>query len=147
MFFFKRIYIVFIFNFLIPVFFRHPFIKFDIYYISPPTKYGKGLHFMIAGDTDDLKLDNILNLSANMQQHVLDPPAMLDPIMSTLGCYYQQPVCLPPLDADPDSNGSPSDHLIVVMRPVDSVNNKPGRIIREVKVRPLTDSGLKNSGL
>ena len=26
-------------------------------------KYGKGLHFIIAGDTNDLKLDNILNLS------------------------------------------------------------------------------------
>ena len=67
---------------------------------------------------------------------------MLDPILSTLGCYYQQPVCLPPLDADPDSNGSPSDHLIVVMRPVDSINNKPGRAMREVKVRPLPESGL-----
>ena len=76
------------------------------------TKYGKGLHFIISGDTNDLKLDNILNLSPNMRQLVqgvtrLDPPAMLDPILSTLGCYYQQPVCLPPLDADPDSNGSP----------------------------------------
>ena len=111
------------------------------------TKYGKGLHFIISRDTNDLKLDNILNLSPNMRQLVqgvtrLDPPAMLDPILSTLGCYYQQPVCLPPLDADPDSNGSPSDHLIVVMRPVDSINNKPGRAMREVKVRPLPESGL-----
>ena len=72
----------------------------------------------------------------------LDPPAMLDPIMSTLGAYYQQPVCLPPLDADPDTNGKPADHLIVVMRPVNTLNNKPGRNFREVKVRPLTKSGL-----
>ena len=111
------------------------------------TKYGRGLHFIISGDTNDLKLDNILNLSPNMRQLVqgvtrLDPPAMLDPIISTLGCYYQQPVCLPPLDADPDSNGSPSDHLIVVMRPINTLNNKPGRNVREVKVRPLLDSGL-----
>ena len=72
----------------------------------------------------------------------LDPPAMLDPIISTLGAYYQQPVRLPPLDPDPDSNGSPSDHLIVVMRPVTTLNNKPGRTFREVKVRPLTRSGM-----
>ena len=111
------------------------------------TKYGKGLHFIIAGDTNDLKLQNILNLSPNMRQLVqgvtrLDPPAMLDPVISTLGNLYQEPVCLPPLDADPDSNGSPSDHLIVVMRPVNTVNNKPGRKFREVKVRPLLSSGL-----
>ena len=48
------------------------------------TKYGKGLHFIIAGDTNDLKLDNILNLSHDMRQLVtdvtrLDPPAMLAP--------------------------------------------------------------------
>ena len=111
------------------------------------TKYGDGLHFIIAGDTNDLKIDNILNLSHTMRQLVmdvtrLDPPAMLDPIISTLGAYYQQPVCLPPLDADPDTNGKPADHLIVVMRPVNTLNNKPGRNFREVKVRPLTKSGL-----
>ena len=110
------------------------------------TKYGSGLHFIIAGDTNDLKLKNILNLSHNMKQLVsdvtrLDPPAMLDPIISTLGAYYQKPVCLPPLDPDPDSNGRPSDHLIVVMRPVNTINNKPGRTYREVKVRPLIKSG------
>ena len=36
------------------------------------TKYSDGLHFIIAGDTNDLKLDNILNLSENMKQLVTD---------------------------------------------------------------------------
>ena len=76
----------------------------------------------------------------------LDPPAMLDPIISTLGDYYQHPVLLPPLDPDPDSNGKPSDHLIGVMRPIDTVNNKPGRVIRELRVRPLPASGLDKFG-
>ena len=110
-------------------------------------KYGKGLHYIIAGDTNDLKLDNILNLSPAMRQLVsgvtrLDPPAMLDPIISTLGSYYQLPILLPPLDPDPESNGKPSDHLIGVMRPINTINNKPGRVFREIKVRPLPDSGL-----
>ena len=112
------------------------------------TKYSDGLHFIIAGDTNDLKLDNILNLSDGMKQLVtdvtrLDPPAMLDPIISTLGAFYQKPVCLPPLDPDPDTNGKPADHLIVVMRPVNSLNNKPGRTFREVKVRPLRQLGME----
>ena len=102
---------------------------------------------IIAGDTNDLKLDNILNLSPAMRQLVsgvtrLDPPAMLDPIISTLGSYYQLPILLPPLDPDPESNGKPSDHLIGVMRPINTINNKPGRVFREIKVRPLPDSGL-----
>ena len=113
------------------------------------TKYTEGLHFIIAGDTNDLKLDNILNLSDNMKQLVtdvtrLDPPAMLDPIISTLGAFYQKPVCLPPLDPDPDTNRKPADHLLIVMRPVDSLNNRPGRQFREIKVRPLRKSGLEN---
>ena len=71
---------------------------------------------------------------------------MLDPINSTLGAYYQLPICLPPLDPDPDSNGSPSDHLIVKMTPVNTINNKPARTFREVKVRPLPASGLAKFG-
>ena len=111
------------------------------------TKYGDGLHFIIAGDTNDLKLDNILNLSHNMKQLVMDvtrlnPPAMLDPIISTLGSYYQRPVCLPPLDPDPGTDGRPSDHLIVMMKPINNLNNKPNRSFRTVTVRPLTKAGL-----
>ena len=112
------------------------------------SKYEKGLHFIFAGDTNDLKLDNILNISPNLQQMVsgvtrLNPPAMLDPIIMTLGSFYQTHVIHPPLDPDPDSNGSPSDHLIPVMKPVDTINNKPARTVREVTVRPLPHSGLK----
>ena len=72
----------------------------------------------------------------------LNPPAMLDPIITTLGSWYQTPVIHPPLDPDPDSNGSPSDHFIPVMKPVDIINNKPARTVREVIVRPLPKSGL-----
>ena len=111
------------------------------------TKYGDGLHFIIAGDTNDLKLDNILNLSHNMKQLVVDmtrlnPPALLDPIISTLGSYYQRPVCLPPLNPDPEANGAPSDHLIVIMKPITTLNNRPCRNYQTIKVRPLTKSGL-----
>ena len=92
------------------------------------SKYRDGLYFIIAGDTNDLKLDAILNLSPNMKQVVsqstrLNPPAMLDPILTTLSKFYQSPICLPPLDPDPLSNGSPSDHLMPIMRLISTVNN------------------------
>ena len=71
---------------------------------------------------------------------------MLDPIITTLSKYYQSPVCLPPLDSDPDKNGSPSDHMIVHMVPIDSVNNNPARKLKIVKYRPLPESGISDMG-
>ena len=76
------------------------------------TKFGRGLHFVITGDTNDWKLDSILSLDPNFSQIVkhwtrMNPPAILDPIIMTLSRYYQEPLCLDPLDSDPDKNGVP----------------------------------------
>ena len=110
-------------------------------------KVQTGLQFILAGDTNDLKLDSILDLNPRMQQMVqgitrLDPPRMLDPILTTLGSHYQSPEILRPLDADPDSDGRPSDHLIPVMRPVDEIENRCARTYRQIQIRPVTKSGL-----
>ena len=78
------------------------------------TKYSKGLHFIIAGDANKLRLAPILQLCPQMRSVVEQPtrlgepgspPAMLDPILTTLAGYYQPPVVLPPLDLDPGSGG------------------------------------------
>ena len=97
------------------------------------TKYGRGLHFILAGDTNDLNIGPILSLNPNLVQIVknwtrMDPPAILDPIITSLSNYYQEPLCLDPLDADSDKNGRKSDHKIVVAKPLDEVNNKCCRI-------------------
>ena len=110
-------------------------------------KYGRGVHFIIAGDTNDLRLDTILSLSPNFRQIVqdwtrLNPPALLDPIQTTLSNYYQVPQCLDPLDPDPDKNGKKSDHRIVLAKPVNIINNRSARRFREVKVRPFPRSGM-----
>ena len=110
-------------------------------------KYGKGLHFVIAGDSNDLKLDSILSLSPKMCQIVrkwtrFNPPAVLDPVITTLSNYYQEPECLDPLDPDPDKNGKPSDHRIVLVKPISIINNRSARKFKEIKVRPYTKSGL-----
>ena len=110
-------------------------------------KYKKGLHWILCGDTNDLKLDSLLLLSPNLKQVVqnptrLDPPRILDPIITTLSSYYQVPECLPPLDSDPDCNGKPSDHLMVVMKRLSVMNNKPARTKKVITFRPVTDDGL-----
>ena len=73
----------------------------------------------------------------------MDPPALLDPILTTLSNFYQVPQCLEPLDSDPDKNGKKSDHRIVVAKPINVINNKTGRESRKVKVRPFTQSGFE----
>jgi hypothetical protein len=42
----------------------------------------------------------------------------------TLSSYYQEPLCLEPLDADEDTIGKKADHKIVVAKPINIVNNK-----------------------
>ena len=110
-------------------------------------KYKKGLYWIIAGDTNKMKLDMILQLNSNMKQMVtnftrLNPPRILDPTITDLGKYYQKPLVLPPLDIDPDKNCKPSDHKIIKMNPISNVNNKPARSKREVKFRPYPKSEL-----
>ena len=117
------------------------------------TKYRNGLHFIIAGDTNDLNLTPILNLSPNLKQIVnkptrLDPVTfvekLLDPVITTLSSYYQTPQCLPPLDSDPEKNGKPSDHRIVLVKPICSINNQSSNVSKQIKVRPITESGMIN---
>ena len=112
------------------------------------SKYQNGLYFLLAGDTNDLKLDSILSLSSSFKQVVdsptrLNPPRILDPIITTLSSFYQKPVCLPPLDNDPDKDDSPSDHLIVFMKSIDSINNNK---VKVVKYRPINDDGIRLMG-
>ena len=117
-------------------------------YQQMSTKYSRGLHWIIAGDYNDLKIDSILDISPRFKQVVtkptrLNPPRILDKIITTLADFYQEPEILPPLDNDPDKNGSPSDHNIVVMSAINVVNNKPGRQSRKVTFRPITEGGIE----
>ena len=53
---------------------------------------------------------------------------------------------MPPLDPDPDCDGSPSDHLMVEMRPISTISNRSVREKRKVKFRPLPQSGMLKFG-
>ena len=115
------------------------------------TKFGRGVHFIIAGDTNELRLKPIIDLSPNLVQIVKSPTridkttgkeSMLDPIITTLSKYYQEAQVLQPLDSDPGKKGKPSDHKIVKVLPISSFQNQSARVTRRVEVQPLLDSGL-----
>ena len=115
-------------------------------------KYQTGLHWILCGDTNDLRLQPILMLNGNLKQVVkevtrLNPPRILDLIITTLSTFYQNPRCLPPLDPDPDVNGKPSDHKMVVMEPISVLNNKPAREKKVITFRAITELGLEKMQL
>ena len=109
-------------------------------------KYGQGLHFIIAGDFNRLNINPILDLSPQLKQVVsiptrTNPDATLNKIVTTLSKFYLPPTSLPPLDNDVDGNGKPSDHLIIVMRPISQANNLKMKK-KVITFRPLPESGL-----
>ena len=58
------------------------------------------VHFILAGDTNELKLNPIISLSHMMKQKVTkptrhNPPRLLDPVLTTLSKFYQVPEILP----------------------------------------------------
>ena len=60
--------------------------------------------------------------------------------------YYQSPFTVPPLDNDSNKSGKPSDHLIVMMKPINA--NEPKRkVYKTVTFRPLPESGLFQFGV
>ena len=92
-------------------------------------KFKDGLYFLICGDRNQLSLQQILNLSPSLKQCVenptrLNPPQVLDVIITDLHKYYQSPLVMDPLEPDPDKAGAASDHLMVVMSPIVAFNDR-----------------------
>ena len=102
---------------------------------------------MLAGDTNELKLDTIMLLDPNLKQMVEEPTRIgsdkiLDPIITDLCKYYSIPECLKPLNSDCICHGKPSDHKMVIMKPISIMNNRITRKKRVVMIRPLPKSKL-----
>ena len=110
------------------------------------SKYGQGLQFLIMGDFNRLNIKPILELSSSLFQVVniptrLNPEATLDKIITTLSKFYLPPYSLSPLDNDVEGNGKPSDHLIIVMKPI-SQSDVPKPKQKVITFRPLPESGM-----
>ena len=110
-------------------------------------RYKDGLHWIIAADKNELKIESILSLNQNFKQAVknptrLNPPAILDIIVTDLCKYYKDPVCESPLDVDSDKVGTLSDHFMVIMEPIDAFNNRKERKENSFLYRSYTDAAF-----
>ena len=115
-------------------------------YHALSAKYVSGLYWIISGDRNEFQLDNILSLCPDFKQLVdrptrLSPPRILDVIITNMAKFYNVPTVEDPLEPDPDMNGSPSDHLMVVLSPRTNFQNKRGRHLKNIEFRPLNDAG------
>ena len=111
------------------------------------SKYPDSVSFCISGDKNELSFDSILSLRPGFKQCVedptrLSPPAILDVIITDLARFYRRPVCEKALEVDKDKVGSDSNHLMVLMVPVDNFNNKKGSLRKHIQYRPLNDAGF-----
>ena len=113
------------------------------------SKFANGLHWIICADSNELKLDSILDLNSGLKQCVDKPThndSILDPIITDLHLFYQVPKIEEPLDSDSDKNGAPSDHKMVLMVPLNTVDNRIVRDKKTVEVRAFTEDNFQKMG-
>ena len=113
------------------------------------SKYGENLEWILSGDYNTLNIKPILNLSKRFKQVVnfhtrLNPPRILDKIITTLSDWYDDPSPLPHLEVDDDKKGMPSDHLTVLWEPRNQ--HLPSKQMRTVSFRPMRDSSVREFG-
>ena len=106
---------------------------------------------MIGADKNELKIDAILHLNPSLKQCVNFPtrqnsPAILDIVITDLHIYYQNPVCEDPLEVDDDKIGSPSDHFMVFLEPINAINNQRIRSKRTFNYRAYNDEAFAKMG-
>ena len=112
------------------------------------SRFGESLHLILSSDSNKLNLQPILDISKSLVQVVkeptrLNPPAILDTIITSLSSYYKDPVTKPPISNDDDNyQGKPSDHLVVLWEPEAGDIKLEPRQYRTVSYRPLKDSNM-----
>ena len=115
----------------------------DVFHMMS-SKFTNGLYFLICGDSNCLRLDPILNLSAQLKQ-IVDKPtrgnAILDPVITDLHPFYQKPLIEAPLQSDTE-NGEDSDHKIVLVKPLNNIENKIVIDKKTVEVRNYSEKNF-----
>ena len=105
-------------------------------------------YFIIAGDKNDLKENEIVTICPSFKQIVLKPTRKsktLTIVVTDLHQFYNEPVVIPPVPVDHGAKGAPSDHLGVLVLPVNQFSKKK-TTQKTITVRPIKESALETFG-
>ena len=112
------------------------------------SRFTNGLYFLISGDSNCLTLDPIVNLSSQLKQ-IVDKPtrgnAILEPVITDLHSFYQKPIIEAPLQSDTE-NGEESDHKIVLVKPLNNIENKVVIEKKTIEVRHFSEENFATMG-
>ena len=104
--------------------------------------------FIIAGDKNDLKEAEIVSISDNFKQIVLQPTRKdktLTVVITDLHLLYQEPRIVPPVPVDQGVHGVPSDHNGVLLIPINNFSRKTSTK-KKTSIRPIKESSLQLFG-
>ena len=108
-----------------------------------------GAAIVIAGDRNDLSVGRILSIESSLQQIVSAPThgrKILDVVFTNIWKFYNDPVIVSPIPVDDPSKGVPSDHLGVVVEPIQHPDKPPLRRKKIINFRPKPQSKICNFG-
>ena len=119
----------------------------DVFHMMS-SRFMNGLYFLISGDCNDLRIDPILGLCPQFKQ-IVDKPtrgnAILDPVITDLHSFYQNPLIEAPLQSDTE-NGEESDHKMVLVKPLNNIENKIVIEKKTVEVRNYSEENFATMG-
>ena len=103
---------------------------------------------VITGDKNDLNAKKILKINPRFKQ-IVDVPTRkaktLDVVFSDIWNMFEKPTTIPPIAPDKDDIGSPSDHLGVLVTPINNWSNSE-RTAKVIKFRTFPDSQIREFG-
>ena len=99
---------------------------------------------VLSGDANSLDVDSLLKADSSLVQIVKIPTRKdktLDIFVTNLQAYYQEPFSIPPLLPDNPQTAHPSDHLGVLVLPVNSMSKRQNQS-KIINIRHFPQSKL-----
>ena len=108
-----------------------------------------GAGVIISGDRNDLSIDRLLSIDPSLRQIVkkfTHGRKILDVVLTNIWMFYNEPIIVEPVPVDDTSNGVPSDHSGVVIKPIIDAAHPPLRTKSTKVFRPMPDSLINKFG-
>jgi len=109
-------------------------------------RYDNNVHFLIAGDFNRVDITEVLDSYGALQQICgvsSRQGAALQLVLTDLHTFLHPATALPPMQVDEDKEGRDGDHQALILAPKANKQFKKQREKREVKTRPMPESGVK----